>query len=565
MFPFFLFSQFKVSYFLADKSSEQLKKKYPLSAKNWSEANKYAKDIVADFRSNGFLLSNTDSIIKDTVNSEIKIFIFIGEKFTWAKLVSGNLDEEAIAASALSEKLLSGKIFNPKEVTKLMYNILRHYENNGYPFAEVSLDSVLISETSISAKIKVEKNRKVIIDSVIVFGDLNISKNFLYRYLNLRSGCNYDEAVINKVSSRLRLLPFVNETKPVSVRLTDRYNRLIIFADKRNASQFDGIVGLLPSNGSKTVFTGDLKIKLVNTVFKSGETMELNWRRLQSETQDLKTKIVYPFIFNSPFGVEHQFKLYKRDSTFLDLNNNIGVNYFFSGLNYLKALYKQRNAFVLSKSVYVNTQDILELADITTRAYGIGFFYENFDYKLNPRKGLSVSVNTTAGSRSIKRNPNIDVSFYSTLKLSAVQYQFDLDFSSFIPIMQRSAIKIGLQSATVYSDKLFINEMFRIGGLKTLRGFDEESIFSSSYAIGTVEYRFLFEKNSSLFLFSDLCWYEKKETSSYVNDLPVGIGAGINFETKAGIFSLTYALGNQFNNGFDIRSGKIHFGIVNSF
>ena len=81
----------------------------------------------------------------------------------------------------------------------------------------------------------------------------------------------------------------------------------------------------------------------------------------------------------------------------------------------------------------------------------------------------------------------------------------------------------------------------------------------------TVEYRFLFEENSAIFLFADACWYERNLAGNFATDLPVGIGAGINFETKAGIFSLNYALGNQNGNGFDVRSGKIHFGIVNAF
>ncbi len=107
--------------------------------------------------------------------------------------------------------------------------------------------------------------------------------------------------------------------------------------------------------------------------------------------------------------------------------------------------------------------------------------------------------------------------------------------------------------------------MFRIGGLRSLRGFDEESIFASTYVIPTVEYRFLFSQNSNLLLFAEGAWYENTSNGLYVSDMPVSVGAGINFETKAGILTLNYALGNQFNNGFDLRSGKIHFGLTALF
>ena len=64
---------------------------------------------------------------------------------------------------------------------------------------------------------------------------------------------------------------------------------------------------------------------------------------------------------------------------------------------------------------------------------------------------------------------------------------------------------------------------------------------------------------------SDGAWYENASVNTYFNDMPYSFGAGISFETKAGIFSLNYALGKQFSNPIDLRSGKIHFGIVNQF
>ncbi|MFN6038724.1 MAG: BamA/TamA family outer membrane protein, partial [Bacteroidota bacterium] len=226
---------------------------------------------------------------------------------------------------------------------------------------------------------------------------------------------------------------------------------------------------------------------------------------------------------------------------------------------------KQRCGRILSKSIYISPTNLIEFSDITASSYGLGFFYENLDYKLNPRKGISMSFNGTAGIRVINKNPNINEEYYGNFKLRSSQYQLESEFSFYIPVRKKSTVKSVLQCASLNGNQIFRNELFRIGGLKTLRGFNEESIFSSTYIIGTVEYRFLFEQNSNLFLFGDFCWYEKNETVGYLKDMPIGLGTGINFETKAGIFSLTYALGNQLNNGFDIRSGKIHFGVVNNF
>ena len=115
------------------------------------------------------------------------------------------------------------------------------------------------------------------------------------------------------------------------------------------------------------------------------------------------------------------------------------------------------------------------------------------------------------------------------------------------------------------NNTLFRNELYRIGGIKSLRGVDEASVVCSSFAIGTVEYRFLFEENSNFFLFVDQAWWEDQSQAQLLTDSPIGFGAGTSFETKAGIFGLTYALGQQFDNPLQLRGGKLHFGFTSLF
>jgi len=104
-----------------------------------------------------------------------------------------------------------------------------------------------------------------------------------------------------------------------------------------------------------------------------------------------------------------------------------------------------------------------------------------------------------------------------------------------------------------------------LGGLNSLRGFDEESINASLFAIGKVEIRYVLEQNSFLQLFFNGAWYERNSNSGYVSDKPIGFGAGITFDTRLGIFSFNYALGREFSNPVQFRAAKIHFGLVNYF
>ena len=90
-------------------------------------------------------------------------------------------------------------------------------------------------------------------------------------------------------------------------------------------------------------------------------------------------------------------------------------------------------------------------------------------------------------------------------------------------------------------------------------------VFLPGGVVGIQKSKFLFEENSAFYVFADQSWYEKKGVSSFLTDTPLGFGAGVNFETKAGIFTFNYALGQQFENPLLVRNAKVSFGFRNIF
>lgn len=511
----------------------------------------------------GYITASLDSLRHDSLN--YKAFISIGKKFTWVNLMYNQIHEDVITKLGYNEHFFSKRPFKYNELAQLMEKLISYYENNGYPFALAKLDSIQIDSQQISAQLVIEKNIFIQLDSLIIEGNAAINEKFLTRYLNIKNGMPYNEASFQSISKKINQLPFLFETKPAILKLTNKQNKLFLFLDKKNASQFDGIVGILPDEKGKTIFTGDVKIKLVNAVLKNGETFDINWRRLQTETQDLKARVIYPYLFGLPIGVDYNIKLYKKDTTFIDVGNTLAFNYYYSGLNYIKTFYKQRNANLISTSGLIELTVLPEYADITTKSYGLGFFYEKLDYKFNPKKGISINTQGSIGSRIIKKNPKLNDAAYTNVALNSSQYQLEGDVTGFIKLHKNNILKLSAQYATLFGNTIYKNELYRIGGLRTLRGFDEESIYASTYFIPTIEYRFLFEKNSNLFVFIEGAWYENKSNNLNIKDTPISLGAGINFDTKAGIFNLGYALGNQFGNGFDLRTGKIHAGLTALF
>ncbi|MBS1634884.1 MAG: BamA/TamA family outer membrane protein [Bacteroidetes bacterium] len=511
----------------------------------------------------GYLAAAIDSIRADSVRCHA--FISSGLKYKWVQLSISRPDESLMSRLGYGERLFVSRTFKYAELARMFDKVVTYFENNGYPFASVQLDSFSVHENELSAALRIKKNQFVKLDSLILEGNTKMNKKFMFRYLGIKEGMPYNEEAFVSASRKIKQLPFLAETKTPILKLTDKKNKLYLFLDKRNASQFDGIVGILPDDKGKTIFTGDVKIKLVNNIFHNGETFDINWRRLQSQTQDLLAHINYPYLVGLPVGVDYSIKLYRKDTSFIDINNALALQYYFNGLNNIKVFYKQRNANIISTSGLANVTVLPEYADVVTKAYGLGFTYEKFDYKFNPKRGIGINVQASVGNRVIKRNPKINDVAYAGLSLRTGQYQAEGNVVGYINLTKNHVLKLSTLFGSVFGNTVYKNELFRIGGLKTLRGFDEESIYASTYVIPSLEYRFLFEKNSNIFLFADGAWYENNSVYTYVKDTPYSFGAGINFETKAGIFTLSYGLGKQFGNSFDLRTGKIHAGLVAMF
>jgi outer membrane protein assembly factor BamA len=135
----------------------------------------------------------------------------------------------------------------------------------------------------------------------------------------------------------------------------------------------------------------------------------------------------------------------------------------------------------------------------------------------------------------------------------------------YFPVGRGATFKTAFNGGWFQSPDIFRNELFQIGGYKLLRGFDEESIFSSAYGVGTAEYRYLLGQNSFLSAFVDYGVSTNSVLENKVNSKFLGAGVGMAFETKGGIFNITYAAGKRDDQKFNLRQSKIHLGYVNYF
>lgn len=500
-------------------------------------------------------------IINDTAFSKESI-LQIGRPIKFNVFLADSIVKKTESASVLkmcqSSSLINYRILAERIVT--------YYENNGFPFVKVSPHPTLMNDSLIDIALNVDLGPLVKYDSIDLKGNTKISNRFLVGYLGLKKGKIYNEKEINLIEKRLSKLSFLKLEKHPQLAFIDQKLLVLLYLSNKKSSQFDGIIGLLPQSGvnQKTLITGDVKLNLKN-IFNNAEQIELNWRRSDPLSQDLLIGSNIPYIFGSKYGIKFNFKLNKKDTTTLTNTTKIGGNYYFLGLNNVTAYFENSNSKLLSTSAITQNGTINSNIDYSVNRYGFAGELDYLDDIWIPTKGVKIEIDINIGTRKTIINSKIPDDYYTNITKSETQIKAISSVESYFPILKNLILNISQKNFYLSGNNRYENELFRFGGLTSLRGFNEESLLASTACILNTELRWLVDRRTYLFIFWNGAYYEKRTVGKFLHDTPNGTGVGLSFDTPAGIFNITYALGKEFNNPIQIKYAKIHFGIIARF
>ena len=493
--------------------------------------------------------------------------LWTGGTYEWVRLDPGNVNERILAETGYREKLYQKKQINVGGLVGLFNDVLTEYENRGYPMARLQLVIDRWDESGLEGHLQVDKHQFYSIDSLIVKGYDQANRRYLENAIQIKPGDPFNRALLQNIALRIKEVPFLQQVKPPEVVFRQGGKAdLYLYLKKRNANRFNGILGVLPDEQTgKITITGEAKLDLLNALFNAGEEIHLKWRKLQTQTQELKTSFHIPYLLQLPIGIGAKFDLYKRDSTYLELSPTAEIRYQLTNRSYFSVYYNNYQSRLLDPSQFQNSTTLPAFNDTRKSTVGVNVAFERLDYRLNPRKGGYINIRGGAGVKQIIQLDSLDPEIYEDVNLRSTQYELEGSVGYYIPLFKRFTWFFGGNGGWLINENLFANEMKRLGGIQSFRGFDDQSILASAYAVGTSEFRFLLEQNSYLYAFVDYGYYENSTSEAFITDDPMGIGLGISFQTKPGIFTINYALGKQQGNPFLFRAAKIHFGFVNYF
>ena len=442
--------------------------------------------------------------------------------------------------------------------------VVQQYENNGHPFCQVSIEPVDFECDTIGT-LSVVAGPSIVFDSIIVKGDAKVRPSFLQPYLGWRRKRRYSEAVVHQIPALLERLPYVAISREPGVEFVGDRAYLYLFLERQRVNQFDGYIGLVPVSSStgKVMLNGEVTLKLQN-LFTIGEKLSLQWRAPERYSQYLDIQAEFPYLFRTPIGVAGSFILDKKDTTYLNMSYLAALQYSFAGSSSLQVNYRYTSSALLSVSPdYVAGSDTLA-ADFRKSLWGVQLSVSHVDNVIQPWAGVQARAMVSAGTR--RQLPPVQaVGEGSAESVKSTHYLMEAEVNGYVPIGKRWGWTAGLHGATQFGGTALYNDLFRIGGTHTLQGFDEQSLFASTYLIARTEFRFRVARLSYLCAFFNAAWYERNLKGAMYNDWPFGFGVGATIHTKAGNLYLSYALGQQKESPVSFKTGKIHFGIDVSF
>ncbi len=512
---------------------------------------------------NGYLLANYELENVDSVIT--KVHFELGERFEWATMTQGNLPDQLLSKTGYKANFFNQEIVNFRKVSRFFEKVIQHSENTGYPFASIQLRALEVINNQVSAEVDYDTGPYILFDSLDLVGKNKIKPGFLSAYLKIKPGSAYDQRKIDNIPDLINVLPYLSMEDVPVVYFANEECRVSLDLADRKASAFDGIIGFLPNENEtgKLLVTGQVYLKLEN-LFRSGKRLELNWQRVNVQSQELDLVYDHPSLFRFPIDFGFAFNLYKQDTTFL--TRNLGLNMFYNnhskgriGINYRREV---------SRLLATDTISISEgpiYADYNLNYYGLLYRYNSLDHPIFPTNGWNIKIDVDIGNKYIIKNAYIDKDYYSDIPDQGLQWMTRFWINKYFSLRPRNILYAKFSGGYMDGDQLFMNDLFRLGGLNTIRGFNEMFFYASHYIIGTLEYRYLFENESQLVVFFDGSYLGNDINNESYKDYPIGVGAGISISTGAGLLNVIYAVGRSNDQPFSIRYSKIHIGYTGRF
>ena len=459
-----------------------------------------------------------------TLKSKIKyIHIYIGINNSFFESIETKKDTVILPYEEI-ENYLNQKIIDA--------------EKKGFALSKIKLENIRRKNLILFASLNFKSEKKREVNSIILNyinnkDESNFPKGHLKQLNKKYLHKTFNQEITKQLYNEIASYEFVSQTKYPEILFTNDSTKIYVYLEKRKANTFDGYIGFSNDEEKKVNLNGYLDISLSNTLH-AGEQFSLYWKSDGNQQKTFNTALEIPYIFKSSLGIKAQLNIFKQDSTFQNTKTTIDLGYY---INYNSKIYLGYQA---TESSDIQNSNNSIISDFKNSYITSSYEFKKTD-NLNNLIPKKANLNWIIGYG--KRNTNNDPEtagssqqFYTNINAS---YNFELNEKNFI--------NINSQNFYLNSKNYISNELFRFGGMNSIRGFLENSLQSNFNSLILTEYRYKFSKNMYINTIADYGLYQDLTNLINPNKIKklIGFGVGSVIETANGLARINLTNGSS--------------------
>jgi hypothetical protein len=430
------------------------------------------------------------------------------------------------------------------ETENFLNTTLNSLERKGYSLAKLQLINLKKQKNILLADLNFQTEKQRQVNDIVINGYEKFpeghKKEIRRRYRNKV----FNQQNLKNIHEDFNQFQFVTQTKYPEILFMNDTTKVYVYLEKSKPNRFDGFIGFGNDDKGDLKINGYLDLLLVNSL-NVGERFNLYWKSDGNDQKTFNANIELPYIFRSPLGIKAQLNIFKQDSTFQNTQTAIDLGYYF---NYNTRLYVGYQS--------TESNDIQNLNSSTLKDFDNAFITSNFEYTrfknddfLFPDKTL-LNIKAGVGSRNSEASKNS-------------QFFTNIDLRHNLYLNDKNIIALRSQNFLLQSDSYITNELFRFGGINSIRGFNENSLQANLYSSILTEYRYVLAPTIYIHSIIDFGYYQDKTTDNDGNLL--GLGFGFGLLTKNGLFNIVYANGSTGDQQIKLSNSIVHISFKAKF
>ena len=428
-----------------------------------------------------------------------------------------------------SDKLdaVIGKNFYMAKLSDRIYALVRFYNENGFFFAKIYLDSTSVAKNLVEIYLNIDEGSYCEFKNFIFKGNKISTGKSLLNISHLDKTQRITPELIAMATENIKRKSYIKDCDIVPINQND----ILISVEEGKMNFFNGIIGYDNSGDNKAKLSGFLNFDFLN-IAGSDRSVSFRWKNIPDKIKTVSLAYHHPKIYKYPLGADISFFREEKEYIKTDITNLI---------------YYQTGSYKYGTSITFD--------NIYSKSGEENYFKQ----ERNIKPGLWGEINTTNSYYNPTSGMKLYMHYFVTLGLHNKKRQaVELRYAKFNKIKNSLVFYYNMTANIMQNKELSYFDYYQLGGKSNLRGFLEDTF--SGYQVGwsNVELRFLAGGYSSFFLFTD---YGYVKNIDYTYGKLFGTGLGMRLETKIGILEVDYAIGYQNGKFRSPLNGIIHFGL----